>query len=37
MAELELINDHYATFGERLPAEMKKQLEGLTVRLNKAE
>jgi phosphoenolpyruvate carboxykinase (GTP) len=37
MAELELIKDHYATFGERLPAEMKKQLEGLTARLNKAE
>jgi len=36
MAELELINEHYATFGNRLPAEMKKQHEGLVTRLNKA-
>jgi phosphoenolpyruvate carboxykinase (GTP) len=35
MAELELINEHYAMFGDRLPSEMKKQLEGLTSRLNK--
>ncbi|MCX6321344.1 MAG: phosphoenolpyruvate carboxykinase (GTP) [Bacteroidia bacterium] len=37
MAELELINDHYAIFGNRLPAEMKKQHEGLVTRLNKAK
>ena len=37
LAELKLINDHYALFGERLPSEMKRQLEGLTFRLNKAK
>jgi len=36
MAELELINEHYAKFGDRVPAEMKRQHEGLTDRLNKA-
>jgi phosphoenolpyruvate carboxykinase (GTP) len=36
MEELKLINDHYAMFGEKLPPEMNKQLEGLTARLNKA-
>lgn len=35
LAELELINEHYATFGNRLPAEMKKQHSGLVDRLNK--
>ena len=35
MAELELINEHYSIFGDRLPAEMKKQLKGLVSRLNK--
>jgi phosphoenolpyruvate carboxykinase (GTP) len=33
--ELELIKEHYAKFGDRLPAEMKKQLEGLVSRLSK--
>jgi phosphoenolpyruvate carboxykinase (GTP) len=33
--ELELINEHYAKFGDRLPAEMKKQHEGLKSRLSK--
>jgi phosphoenolpyruvate carboxykinase (GTP) len=37
LAELELINEHYAAFGDRLPAEMKKQHEGLAARLNKAK
>jgi phosphoenolpyruvate carboxykinase (GTP) len=37
MAELELINDHYAIFGDRLPAEMKKQHQGLVTRLKKAK
>jgi phosphoenolpyruvate carboxykinase (GTP) len=37
MEELKLINDHYAMFGEKLPQEMKNQLEGLTTRLNKAK
>jgi phosphoenolpyruvate carboxykinase (GTP) len=36
MAELELINEHYTIFGNRLPAEMKKQHKGLAARLNKA-
>jgi phosphoenolpyruvate carboxykinase (GTP) len=36
LAELELINEHYAIFGERLPEEMKKQHKGLQFRLNKA-
>jgi phosphoenolpyruvate carboxykinase (GTP) len=36
MAELELINEHYTMFGDRLPAEMKKQHKELTARLNKA-
>ncbi len=35
MAELKLINEHYSIFGNRLPAEMKKQLKGLVSRLNK--
>jgi phosphoenolpyruvate carboxykinase (GTP) len=35
MDELELINEHYAKFGDRLPAEMKKQHEGLKTRLSK--
>lgn len=35
LAELELIREHYKIFGEKLPDEMKKQLEGLTSRLNK--
>jgi phosphoenolpyruvate carboxykinase (GTP) len=37
LAELELINEHYAAFGDRLPAEIKKQHEGLAARLNKAK
>jgi len=37
MAELELINIHYAIFGDRLPSELKKQLEGLTARLHDAK
>jgi phosphoenolpyruvate carboxykinase (GTP) len=36
LAELELINEHYANFGDRLPAEMKKQHKGLTDRLENA-
>jgi phosphoenolpyruvate carboxykinase (GTP) len=36
IAELELINEHYTRFGNRLPAEMKKQHQGLVERLNKA-
>ena len=36
LAELELINDHYANFGDRLPDEMKKQHKGLTDRLKNA-
>jgi len=36
MAELELINTHYALFGDKLPSELKKQQERLTDRLNKA-
>ncbi len=36
MTELELIINHYAVFGNRLPSELKKQLEGLTTRLKKA-
>jgi phosphoenolpyruvate carboxykinase (GTP) len=35
MAELELINEHYNKFGEKMPAELKNQLNGLTDRLNK--
>jgi phosphoenolpyruvate carboxykinase (GTP) len=34
--ELELINEHYAKFGDRLPKEMKAQLEKLVERLQKA-
>jgi len=37
LEELELINQHYAIFGERLPSEMKRQLEGLTERLKAAD
>jgi len=37
MEELRLINEHYATFGEKLPQEMKKQLLRLTERLDKAK
>jgi phosphoenolpyruvate carboxykinase (GTP) len=37
MEELRLINGHYSTFGDRLPQEMKKQLEKLTSRLNKTQ
>jgi phosphoenolpyruvate carboxykinase (GTP) len=37
MEELKLINDHYATFGEKLPPEMKKQLVKLTERLEKTK
>jgi len=37
MAELELINIHYAIFGDKLPSELKKQLEGLTARLHDAK
>jgi phosphoenolpyruvate carboxykinase (GTP) len=36
LAELDLINEHYAKFGSHLPAEMKKQHEGLVSRLSKA-
>ena len=36
LAELELIDEHYAKFGDRLPAEMKKQHVGLADRLKKA-
>jgi phosphoenolpyruvate carboxykinase (GTP) len=36
LAELELINEHYANFGDRLPAEMKKQHKGLADRLKNA-
>jgi len=36
LAELELINEHYSKFGDRLPEEMKKQHIGLTDRLKKA-
>jgi len=35
-AEFELIKEHYAKFGDRLPAEMKKQYNSLTDRLKKA-
>ena len=35
MSELELIEEHYAKFGDRLPEEMKKQHKGLIDRLNK--
>jgi phosphoenolpyruvate carboxykinase (GTP) len=34
--ELELINEHYAKFGDRLPKEMKDQLNRLVERLQKA-
>ncbi|HEY4785804.1 MAG TPA: phosphoenolpyruvate carboxykinase (GTP) [Bacteroidales bacterium] len=34
--EIELIKEHYAKFGDRLPAEMKNQFNGLVDRLNKA-
>jgi phosphoenolpyruvate carboxykinase (GTP) len=34
-AEVELIKEHYAKFGDKLPAEMKKQFNNLTDRLNK--
>jgi len=37
MAELELINIHYAIFGDKLPSELKKQLEELTARLHDAK
>ncbi|MBN2863621.1 MAG: phosphoenolpyruvate carboxykinase (GTP), partial [Bacteroidales bacterium] len=36
ITELELISTHYADFGDKLPAEMKRQLEGLRSRLGKA-
>ena len=32
-AELEMIKEHYAKFGDRLPAELVAQLEGLEARL----
>ena len=35
-AEVELIAEHYAKFGDRLPAEMGKQFNSLIDRLNKA-
>jgi len=35
-AELELIDEHYAKFGDRLPEEMRKQHIGLADRLKKA-
>jgi phosphoenolpyruvate carboxykinase (GTP) len=35
LAELELINEHYSIFGEKLPEELKNQLRGLSDRLNK--
>ena len=34
MAELELINAHYAVFGDKLPSELKKQQEELAARLS---
>ena len=37
LEELRLINEHYSAFGEKLPEEMKKQLLGLTKRLEKAK
>ncbi len=36
MKEVELIKEHYARFGDRLPAEMQKQFNNLIDRLNKA-
>ncbi len=35
-AELELIDEHYTKFGDRLPAELRKQREDLAARLNGA-
>jgi phosphoenolpyruvate carboxykinase (GTP) len=35
MKELELIREHYAKFGDRLPAEMKKQFSELNERLDR--
>ncbi len=34
--EVELIKEHYAKFGERLPKELQKQFDGLVERLGKA-
>ena len=34
--EVELIKEHYAKFGDRLPKEMQKQFDGLVERLGKA-
>jgi phosphoenolpyruvate carboxykinase (GTP) len=36
MKEVELIKEHYARFGNKLPAEMQKQFNNLINRLNKA-
>ncbi len=35
IAETELINEHYTTFGNRLPEELKNQFEALKERLNR--
>jgi len=35
IAETELINEHYTTFGKRLPEELKNQFEALKERLNR--
>jgi phosphoenolpyruvate carboxykinase (GTP) len=34
LAEIESIKEHYANYGEKLPAEMKNQLEALENRIN---
>ncbi len=36
-SELDLIDEHYAKFGDKLPSEMKTQLEGLKARLKEAK
>jgi len=35
MKELELIGEHYSKFGDRMPAEMKKQFSDLSDRINR--
>jgi len=35
LTETELITTHYATFGDRLPEELKHQFEALKERLNR--